>query len=135
MPRVLIAAMLALSMIGGCKMSESMAPVPAKTDTLPLPSGVDASRLFDCAQTSIDAFGKANSDWLPVARKDIAAGVLESRDFAPANISGFRVRIVLPAGSNTATIELKGAGPYFMDLGVEQAMRDLKSSIGHCLGG
>lgn len=114
-------------------MGNATGPVPSRTERFVPPAGVTTARLLDCAEASIQAFAKGNTDWLPIARKDPAAGLLESRDFEPANIVGYRVRITAPADGGPATIVLKASGPYFMDLGAEQAMSDLKSSIARCL--
>lgn len=134
MPRFLIAAVAVLLLIGGCQMTSANGPVPSKTEHFALQAGATTTRLFDCAETAIASFAKGNSSWLPVARKDVAAGILESTDFEPANIVGYRVRITAPADGGPVTIVLKAAGPYFIDLGAEQAMSELKSSITRCLG-
>lgn len=116
-------------------MGEAVGITPAKTDTLAVPSGTSTQRLFDCAESSIRGFASTDSNWLPVVRKDVSGGVLESEDFDAGNVVGFRVRIVRKDGSDTADLDLKGAGPYFMDLGVDGAVERLKASIGACLGG
>ena len=133
MQREAIAMLFAASLLGGCKMGNAVGPVPSKTDHLELPAGTSTARVLDCAEAAIAGFAKGNSDWLPVARKDAAAGVLESRDFKPANIVGFRVRVTVPT-SGASAIQLKAAGPYFMDLGAEKAMTDFKAAIRRCLG-
>jgi hypothetical protein len=43
------------------------------------------------------------------------------------------MRIERPQGAGQAMITLKGAGAYFVDLGVEQAMKDLKTSLDSCV--
>lgn len=115
-------------------MNGTPGPAPKQTGSIALPAGLDTERLFDCAESSIASFARESSSWPGVSRRDAAAGILESGEFAEENRSGFRIRLER-TGPTAATIEMKGAGAYFADLGVDQAMTDFKASLTNCLAG
>ena len=135
MHRIAFAAACALLWCAGCGLQDRAWPVPSATGELELPPGVSRSRMLACAQDGIEALGRDDSHWLPVELRDPAAGVLESRDFAPANVIGYRVRITAPDPDRPARIVLKAAGPHFTDLGADRALADLEASIRRCLSG
>lgn len=115
-------------------MNGAPGPAPRQTDSIVLPAGLDNERLFDCAESSIASFARESSSWPGVSRRDAAAGILESGEFEAQNRSGFRIRLER-TGPTAATIDMKGAGAYFVDLGVDQAMTDFKTSLANCLAG
>ncbi|MDR6671605.1 hypothetical protein [Xanthomonas sp. 1678] len=131
----LVAAQIAglLVAAGACSMSAAAKKTPMASDVLVVPADLPTQRLFACAETSIAKLSETSSSWPKVTRKDDAKGVLESGNFEEANRSGFRMRIERPQGASQARIALKGAGAYFVDLGVEQAMKDLKASLDRCV--
>ncbi|WP_369914385.1 hypothetical protein AB8810_16895 [Xanthomonas sp. NCPPB 3005] len=114
-------------------MSAAAKKTPMASDVLVVPADLPTQRLFDCAETSIARLSETSSSWPKVTRKDDARGVLESGNFEDANRSGFRMRIERAQGAGQARIALKGAGAYFADLGVAQAMQDLKTALGRCI--
>jgi len=116
-----------------CSMVDAAPKTPMASDVLALPADLPTQRLFDCAETSIAHLSETSSSWPKVTRKDAARGVLESGNFEDANRSGFRMRIERAQGAGQARIALKGAGAYFADLGVAQAMQDLKTALGSCI--
>jgi hypothetical protein len=68
-----------------------------------------------------------------VTRKDIGAGVLETGDFQDDNEMGFRISARHNAASGEVVLSIKGAGPYFMDLGVESAAQQFAQGLLQCL--
>jgi len=60
-------------------------------------------------------------------------GVIETGEFSEANLAGFRVRGTYVLRENRMTLLLRGAGPYYIDLGVERAGQDLMAGIESCL--
>lgn len=125
---------LATLIIGGCSVNGTPGPAPKRTDAISLPAGLDTERLFDCAESSIASFARESSSWPGVSRRDAAAGVLESGEFEEENRGGFRIRLERTSPT-AAKIEMKGAGAYFVDLGVDRAMTDFKASLATCLAG
>lgn len=122
-----------LFVAGACSMPASASKTPMVSDVLAVPADVPTHVLFTCAADTIARFSDTSSSWPKVTRKDVAAGVLESGDFPERNRTGFRMRIERPQGAVQAKITLKGAGAYFADLGVDQAMQGLKSELDTCI--
>jgi len=122
-----------LIVAGGCSVPAAARTPPMASDVLAIPADLPTQRLFDCAEASIAHLSETSSSWPTVTRKDAANGVLESGNFEDANRSGFRMRIERAQGAGQARIALKGAGAYFADLGVAQAMQDLKTALGSCI--
>lgn len=115
-------------------MNGSLGPAPKREESLALPASLGTAQLFDCATSSIATFAKTSSSWPNVTRRDVDAGILESGDFADENKTGFRVHIERTSPTE-ATIQMKGAGAYFTDLGVDQALSDFKRSLSSCIAG
>ncbi|WP_369933795.1 hypothetical protein [Xanthomonas tesorieronis] len=122
-----------LFLASACGTSAAAKKTPMASDVLAVPADVPTRVLFTCAQDTIARFSDTSSSWPKVTRNDAAAGVLESGDFPKKNRSGFRMRIERPRGAVQAKITLKGAGAYFADLGVDQALADLKSELDTCI--
>ena len=68
-----------------------------------------------------------------VTKRDEATGVLETGYFERETLSNFRVRAVHIREQNLITLKLKGAGPYYVDLGVAQSMEELKTGVRTCI--
>ena len=125
---------LALTFLTGCGLYESLAGVPAATEILRAPSATSANRVFQCAETSINQLAKANNFWRSdVTRRNPGEGVLETGDFGKANVGGFRTRITFDKRNNGVRIDLKGAGAYYKDLGVDKSAGELKDRMRACL--
>lgn len=114
-------------------MTNSNRKMPLASDALSVPTALPNKRLFDCAQSSILELSKTSSSWPEVTLRNDGSGILESGDFDKDDKTGFRMRIERPNGTGQAAIALKGAGAYYFDLGVDQAMKDLKATMQHCI--
>lgn len=118
----------------GCVMSNTPMKAPRTSSVIDVPSAISTEALFSCAETTVLALADADDRWdSRVTRRDVEAGVLETANYAKENESGFRIRLRFVSGSDQAQVELKGAGAYFVDLGVEEAMTRFKSSVSVCL--
>ena len=119
--------------LGGCNAFLATGNTPTASDHLIIPRDLPNQRLFDCAELSISKLAATDSSWREVTHKDSTNGVLESGTFDDKNRTGFRMRIERAKGANQADVILKGGGPYFMDLGVTRAMKDLKTLLESCV--
>lgn len=108
---------------------------PAKHDTLQTPAGTTTTMLFGCAEKSIATFRESSRFWPAVSVNDPTRKVFETGDYDATNVGGFRVRMTYSEDKRLAQIEIKGAGPYYTDLGVDKAMTDFKASLRTCLAG
>lgn len=116
-----------------CSLPAAAHRTPMASAVLSVPADLPNQRLFDCAESSIATLSETSSSWPKITRDDPAQGILESGDFPETNRSGFRLRLERPPGANQAKLALKGAGAFFVDLGVDQAMRDLKTALDRCV--
>ncbi|WP_295932738.1 hypothetical protein [uncultured Xanthomonas sp.] len=116
-----------------CSMPAAARKTTMASAVLRVPADLPNQRLFDCAESSIAALSETSSSWPKVTREDPAQGILESGDFPETNRSGFRLCLERPPGASQAKLVLKGAGAYFVDLGVDQAMQDLKTALDRCI--
>jgi hypothetical protein len=120
--------------IAGCLMADMPMNAPKTSSSVEVPSGTSTEALFACAETTVQELADADDRWDPrVTRRDVAAGVMETASYGEENESGFRIRISFMLGSDRAQVELKGAGAYFVDLGVEDAMTVFKSKLSACI--
>ncbi|MET7140545.1 hypothetical protein M3S04_01135 [Xanthomonas sp. PPL139] len=129
-----IAQLTGLALVASaCSMSAAARKTPMASAALRVPADLPNQRLLDCAESSIATLSETSSSWPKVTREDAARGILESGDFPEANRSGFRLRLERLPGASQANLALKGAGAYFVDLGVDQAMQDLKTALDRCV--
>ena len=125
---------LALTSLTGCGLYESLVGIPTATAIMRTPSATSVNRVFQCAETGINQLATPNSFWRSdVTRRNPGEGVLETGDFGKANVGGFRARITFDRRNNEVRINLKGAGAYYEDIGVEKSVLDLKGRMQACL--
>lgn len=107
---------------------------PTASGDLAPPAGIVTESVFACAERSVIALHAKNQFWnTRITRRDPDDGALETGDFPDDNIGGFRIRLRYPSGANQVKIDIKGAGPYYSDLGVDQALDDFKAELSRCL--
>lgn len=116
-------------------MNEQAQATPTQRDSLQTPAGTTTAMLFGCAEKSIATFRESSRFWPAVTVNDPARKVFETGDYDATNVGGFRVRMTHSEDSHLAKIEIKGAGPYYTDLGVDKAMANFKASLQTCLAG
>ena len=125
---------LALTALTGCGLYESVVGVPRAVATVQAPPAAGVDRVFQCTETSIKHLAQPDSFWRSdVTRRDPDEGILETGDFDKANVGGFRAKITFDKQSNQIRIDLKGAGAYYEDIGVEKSVADLKREMQGCL--
>lgn len=118
----------------GCVMDSSRLKAPSTLRTVSLAASAGTERVFGCAESTLNGLHQKDDQWvLHVTRKDFPAGVLETGNFPEENEMGFRFRLSMNAADGVATLEFKGAGPYFMDIGVEAAAQRFAHSMTRCL--
>ena len=102
--------------------------------TVQAPPSTSVDRVFQCAEISIRRLAQPDSFWRSdVTRRDPGEGILETGDFDKANVGGFRAKITFDKQSDQIRIDLKGAGAYYEDIGVEKSVADLKTEMEGCL--
>lgn len=133
-PATRATATLLCLLIGGCVMNGRHGAAPTASGDLAPPAGIVTESVFACAERSVIALHAKNQFWnTRITRRDPGDGALETGDFPDDNIGGFRVRLLYPSGASQVKIAVKGAGPYYSDLGVDQALDDFKAELARCL--
>jgi len=129
-----IASVAFLFVLTGCVMSNTPMKAPASSGSLPVPAGIGVEMVLSCVETSVHALHEKNELWnTRITRRDAGRGIIETGDFDDDNIGGFRVSVQHALESNDVRMRLKGAGPYFMDLGVEKAFAEFDAQMRQCL--
>jgi hypothetical protein len=109
---------------------------PSTSAWIQAPAGVASDTVVSCVENVVLALAGEDDRWNPrVTRKDIDAGILETGDFDEENRSGFRVKVVFDRNTRRMHVGLKGAGAYFVDMGVESAIGEFDSATRRCLSG
>ena len=133
--RVALSFLLSSAM-AGCAMSDLPMMAPKASDSIEIPAGTSVESVFACAETTVRDLADADDRWdARVTRRDVATGILETSNYPEENESGFRIRLEFAQDDDRAQLELKGAGAYFVDMGVEDAMRTLKAKLSTCISG
>lgn len=119
--------MLTAALVAGC--------TPQASDSLTLPGGVTNAQLFACAESALGELRRTDEQWTTrITLRDTGRGHFETGDFPEPNVMGYRIRVVREGSAPRAALHVRAAGPYFTDLGADDAMRALKKSLTACLG-
>ncbi len=90
--------------------------------------------VFVCTGRQLQTPAKDNKLWIKeVTRRDTSAATLETGHYEDDNVTGFRIRLHHCAAAGKVDVELKGAGAYFVDLGVDTAITDFRRELSRCL--
>lgn len=119
----------------GCGTSPALAKEPLASRDMLVPPGTPTLRLLACAEKTVLTLSKTQNNWDDrITLKDPASGRMETGNFPEKNVLGFRLSVSYPANAASARVQLKGAGPYFVDLGVDAAVTAFVQQTSACLG-
>jgi hypothetical protein len=117
--------------LSGCTVFEALGGMPYKSDEIAVKQNTPTSHVFACVEQAIS---RLSSNWdRNITKRDELAGVIETGNYSKSNIAGFRVRATHVRSENILEIELKGAGPYYVDIGVVEGMKNFKAELTECL--
>lgn len=103
--------------------------------SLMLAGGVTNAQLFACAGSALVELRRTDAHWSTrITLRDAGRGRFETGNFPESNVMGYRIRVVREGDAPRAVLHVRAAGPYFADLGADDAMRALKKSLTACLG-
>lgn len=125
--------LLATMLLGGCSMTQSASKIPMANTLISTPTDLTNARIFDCAELAIVELSKTSSSWPKASLRDEENGVLESGEYPADDKTGFRMRLERVNAGAGLQIHLKGAGAYYVDLGVQKAMTELTSKVESCI--
>ena len=107
--------------------------MPRVSDEMALKT-TDNKQIFSCLEKTILELNESRRVWITkVTKDDEMSGTFETGNFSDPNVVGFRLRATRIKEKNLLKLELKGAGPYYSDLGVSQGMQSLKYKLRECL--
>ena len=131
--KVIVALFLSLLMIG-CVMTSQLMKAPSVSDSIPVRQGTTAEVVVSCAESAVRTMAQNDDRWdARITRKEMDAGILETGNFEEENESGFRIRMDFDPRAGKVNVVLKGAGAYFVDLGVEAAIVEFNTAMRECL--
>lgn len=129
-------ALLAISVatLVGCSAIESLGLEPRATETLRVRPELTTEQFFSCVESAILALRQEHgAKWeTDVTLRDLQAATIETGDYSKSNVIGFRAQASLAKEKTTAILKLKGSGPYYVDLGVSEAIGQLKAQVTLC---
>ncbi len=135
--------------LSGCAALTAFGVVPSAEFSLRFASSPPADAVLGCVRSSILAlspqkttqiadgvsFTSRQGNWATdVTAYDLAQGLLETGDYPQANRQGLRVRAVYTRATATLQLQLKAAGPYGADLGVQAQGSVLVERVTRCVG-
>jgi hypothetical protein len=119
--------------LAGCAVFEALGGMPYAGSSFNVPRGTTSPAVLDCAVASVTALNQQSDQWqTDVTHRDDARGVLETGRYAESNVAGLRVRVQYDPGGQQVRMGLKGAGAYYVDLGVKAGMAALESKMKAC---
>lgn len=134
--------------LSGCAVYEAMGGMPYAESEITFTSQPTTARVFECIQSAISSLNperdttivpglvfKAKQGWWAtnVSRLNFDEGVLETGDYSGSNIAGVRLRAVYSQRRAVLRLQLKAAGPYYVDLGAQEHMNQLRSRVVPCV--
>lgn len=121
-------------LLSSCAVFEGFGLMPSRSAEVSVSRGQTASNVFTCVERTIIGLSKTRSTWATsVTRKDEKSGIFETGNYGESNVIGFRVRAIYSTGDQKIRLKLKGAGPYYSDIGVDEGIEKLASGIKQCV--
>ena len=128
-----VVILLALVAPTGCGLYESMGGVPHAERKLAIPEGTQSQLIFNCVEESIRSIPEPSNWNKEITTRDLKSGVMDIGGFKEKNVIGFRARVMVNDERTSITMKIKGAGPYYTDLGVDDAADKLLEAMKKCL--
>lgn len=129
-----VVAVFLCMLLSSCAVFEGMGLLPSRSTEVPVSRGKSTSSVFSCVESTVVALSKRSGIWATsVTRRDEALGVIEIGNFDETNIIGFRVRAVYSTSDQRVRLNLKGAGPFYADPGIDAAMQGLDIGVRQCV--
>lgn len=123
-----------LAPLVGCSVTPAVAKEPLASREIQVVPGTTTLRLLTCVEKTVLMLSKTQNNWDDrITLKDLSSGRMETGNFPEKNVMGFRVSVHYAANTASARVRLKGAGPYFVDLGVDAAMAAFVQQTTACL--
>jgi hypothetical protein len=127
--RALLVAVSAGTLLAACSLIE-----PSSESRFTATPGTPTEVVFACVESTLRSLKADRGTWSDATTtRDIDNGLLETSDFNKSNIVGIRAQVRYASASGDGRIKIKASGPYFTDLGADQAAKQLATGMARCL--
>ncbi|POZ51507.1 hypothetical protein [Methylovulum psychrotolerans] len=133
----------------GCWMLEKVVLMPESHSKIPFNTVLINKEVLDAVALAIKDVGARDSDekipyldlsgaikdvgvrdWdEQITYLDVSEGTLETGYFRKSNIAGIRTRVQIERDDKVIVIVVKGAGPYYSELPIEEGRRLLQAAL------
>jgi len=125
-----LACLLSIMTLSGCVFFFE----PHASSRWEVPAGTSAEEVFICARKTVQSLSSGNGRWpADVTRLDTKEGVLDIGDYLHTDSAGFKVLVTYAAEDHEVQVNLRGGGPYNLDLGVDAGMARIRRGMEVCL--
>lgn len=120
---------LLAAFLGSCALVE-----PTSRSRILANRGKSADAIFSCAEAAIKSLQADRGNWVTgITTQNAKSGIFETGNFNEFNRVGIRTQITYTAETGEVAINIKASGPYFTDLGAQQAAELLAERMSKCL--
>lgn len=120
--------------LSGCAVYEALGGLPREYAELSISASIPTKHVFRCVKETIKQLKTVDRWWdTKASRENLSSGILEMGDFKRRNTAGFRLRAKHDIKRGALVFDLKGSGPYYMDLGVTKALETLTTGVNKCI--
>ena len=117
--------------LSSCSLVDNLV-TPTSKSVVQFDKRITTQEAFDCVVEIVNKLSNDKDPWKTHIQKiDISKGFLDIGNYEELNTIGFRVKAIKKY--NKLYLSLKGAGIYYVDLGVDLSMNKLKNGIELCL--
>ena len=130
-----VAVVAASLLLCSCGLIEGLGLVPRVRVSIPVTQDLTNEQLLTCVEQSVEKTRAMSVGWsfsTKTTLSNVEKGVFETGDFGESNVAGLRVKAVIAGKPRFIELTLKGAGPYYSDLHVDQVMMTLKEQVRQC---
>lgn len=129
---------LAASVMQGCALYEAFGGMPYAEATVTLASRPGTAQVLDCVRSSVVTLKpEPPTGWwsTQITRFDPAHGVVETGRYPESNVAGVRLRATYDEPAAQLRLQIKAGGPYYVDLGAQSHLDQLRARVVACVQG
>ena len=134
--RIVALVVLVPPLLSGCAFFEYFGLVPRAHETVSFNSAfTDAEILTAVERCALTAnLGVWSRNGLEVTRRSVNDGVIELGPWRESNVAGYAVRASIDRRKSRLRLVVKGAGPYYSKLPVDEAVQLLSQYLSESIG-
>ena len=131
-----LGALLILMMNGlsGCGVFEYLWLVPRAHENISFDPALTNAEILTAVERTTLAVKVHSYSETQVTRRDDAKGFIELGPYRQSNVTGYAFRAEIDRGEHLVKLVVKGAGPYYSDLPVDDVARELAQQLSQTIG-